>query len=388
MTPVPVPIRQFVLKVHSRCNLACTYCYIYEGPDTSWRQRPVRVSPAVMRRTARRIAEHVRTHRLPAVRLDLHGGEPLLGGAGPLVDYVRTVREALPSWCALSAGVQTNGTLLTESALTELRAAGIRIGLSADGGTPRLNRRRTDHAGRSSYPAVARAARLLAARPESYAGILCTIDLASPPAEVYRSLAAWRPPMLDFLLPHANWSSPPPRPEGVTSPSPYGDWLCTVFDLWWDSRPPGPRIRLFSEIIGLLFGRPGGIEAVGLSPVATLVIETDGTVEQVDSLRSAHAGASATGLDVFRHDFDTALTHSGVAARQRGIADLGRVCRECALLTVCGGGNYVHRYREGSGFRHPSVYCADLERLIRYIAARLGDAMYPLTSPEIGYRAS
>lgn len=40
-----VPFRQFVLKVNGRCNLACSYCYVYEGADSSWRDRPNRVSP-------------------------------------------------------------------------------------------------------------------------------------------------------------------------------------------------------------------------------------------------------------------------------------------------------------------------------------------------------
>jgi uncharacterized protein len=42
-----VPFQQFVLKVHSRCNLACTYCYVYQGADESWRRRPARVPDAV-----------------------------------------------------------------------------------------------------------------------------------------------------------------------------------------------------------------------------------------------------------------------------------------------------------------------------------------------------
>ncbi|MFM9559368.1 FxsB family radical SAM/SPASM domain protein, partial [Streptomyces caniscabiei] len=46
-------------------------------------------------------------------------------------------------------------------------------------------------------------------------------------------------------------------------------------------------------------------------------------------------------------------------------------CRACPLVRICGGGHYAHRYRPGSGFRNPSVYCADLDVLIRHIARRL-----------------
>ncbi|MFJ9039538.1 FxsB family cyclophane-forming radical SAM/SPASM peptide maturase [Streptomyces sp. NPDC102406] len=376
----PVPFRQFVLKVHSRCNLACTYCYVYEGADSSWRDRPARVSDALMRRTAQRIGEHARTHRLTAVRIDLHGGEPLLGGAAPLVRYVTAVRDAVPPGCTVEAGVQTNGTLLTAGALAELAAAGIKVGLSLDGGRAPHNRLRADHGGRPAWPTALRAARLLARHPDSYAGILCTIDLANDPVDVVSSLLALRPPGLDLLLPHATWSAPPPGVAAADPrtlrfphrrPTPYGDWLARAFDRWWDHRGDAVRIRIFAEIIALLLGQPSNTEVVGLSPVAAVVVDTDGSIEQVDSLKTAYEGAPATGLDVYRNTFDEALDHPGIAARQLGRGALGAQCRRCPLVEVCGGGNYAHRYLAPSGFRHPTVHCADMARLIRHVAGRL-----------------
>ena len=40
MTGPLVPFREIVLKVHSRCDLACDHCYVYEHADQSWRARP------------------------------------------------------------------------------------------------------------------------------------------------------------------------------------------------------------------------------------------------------------------------------------------------------------------------------------------------------------
>lgn len=368
----PVPFSQFVIKTHSRCNLACTYCYIYEGPDQSWRERPARMSAVTANRAVARIAEHAARHGLERIRVELHGGEPLLRGPGPLVELADALRAALPRRCGLNVVVQTNGTLLTEPALHRLADARIAVGLSLDGGSAGLNSRRVDHQGRPSWPGALRAARLLARRPEAWAGVLTTVDVSSDPGLVLSSLLALRPPTLDLLLPHANWSAPPPAGDG---PAAYGRWLVRVFDSWWSADRPGPPIRLFYEIVGLLLGRPSTTEALGLSPFAAVVVDTDGSIEQVDSLRSAYDGAASTGLNVFRDSFDAALEHPGVAARQLGVAGLGGECRECTLLSVCGGGNYVHRFVRGSGFLHPSVYCADLELLILHVAERLGAAL-------------
>ena len=76
----PAPFREFVVKIHSRCDLSCDYCYMYEMADQSWRDQPMRMSPQIADRTAIRIGEHARAHQLPAVSLILHGGEPLLAG--------------------------------------------------------------------------------------------------------------------------------------------------------------------------------------------------------------------------------------------------------------------------------------------------------------------
>ncbi|GIF21376.1 hypothetical protein Ate02nite_41060 [Paractinoplanes tereljensis] len=51
------------------------------------------------------------------------------------------------------------------------------------------------------------------------------------------------------------------------------------------------------------------------------------------------------------------------------MAALASQCLACPVRDVCGGGNYVHRFDPVRGFRNPSVYCADLLRLITHIAS-------------------
>jgi hypothetical protein len=54
----PVPFREFIVKVHSRCDLACDYCYMFEMADQSWRGQPKRLSTDTAETTAKRIGEH------------------------------------------------------------------------------------------------------------------------------------------------------------------------------------------------------------------------------------------------------------------------------------------------------------------------------------------
>src|SRR6185312_5443899 len=86
------PFRQFIIKIHSRCNLACHYCYMYELADQSWRMRPRTMSSALITVASMRIAEHARTHNLDSVRIIFHGGEPLLSGANLIIDAFDNIR--------------------------------------------------------------------------------------------------------------------------------------------------------------------------------------------------------------------------------------------------------------------------------------------------------
>lgn len=364
----PVPIQQFIVKIHSRCNLACTYCYIYQMDDQSWRGRPRQMSEKTLAVTAERIREHAITHRLDQLEVVLHGGEPLLTGADYLRAAVSTLRASLPPGTELTVSVQTNGVLLDSSMLDTLADLGIRVGVSLDGGEATHDRYRRYPDGRSSFEHVERGLRLLgeARYRRIYAGILCTIDLIGDPLKTYEQLMEFEPPRLDFLLPHGDWTTRPPgRSADLTTP--YADWLGSIFDRWYVARPPRPRIRLFDEILQLLIGGRSQSELIGLSPAALLVVETDGSIEQVDTLRSAYDGASATGLSVIDNSIDEALTHPGVVARQIGVRALADECRRCSLGAICGGGYYPHRYRAGEGFRQPSVYCPDLFALIQRI---------------------
>ncbi len=117
---------------------------------------------------------------------------------------------------------------------------------------------------------------------------------------------------------------------------------------------------MFEEIIHLLLGGASRSEAVGLTPTSLVVVETDESIEQTDTLKSAYDGGPSTGLHITRDPFDAALRLPSIAARQVGLDALADECTACLLRRVCGGGLYPNRCRLGSGFRNPSVYCPDL----------------------------
>jgi uncharacterized protein len=369
-----VPFRSVVLKVHSRCNLACDYCYVYEMADQGWRRQPVTMSPRVMAAAVGRIAEHARAHDLDSVKVSLHGGEPLLAGPAFVEDLAHRLRRALPARTRADLVVQTNATLLDRPILDVLARNGIGVGVSLDGNQAATDRHRRYPSGRGSYESVARACELLRSADyrHIYGGLLCTVSLENDPVATYEALAALGPPLIDFRLPHGTWTAPPPaRPPDASTP--YADWLLAAFRRWTQAPSQArPSVRTFDAIITLVLGGYTHAAPVGIAPSAVIVIDTDGAIKQDDALYAAYDGAADTGLTVLTDDLDAALDHPATVATQIGLLALSGQCQACRVRDVCGGGYYPHRYRAGDGFRNPSVYCPDLLALITAIRDHVG----------------
>jgi uncharacterized protein len=366
---MPVSISQYVLKVASRCDLACNHCYVYEHADQSWQAKPKLMTQAIARQAARRIRDHAEAHQLATVHVVLHGGEPLLLGRDRLRGILSTLRSSIDPVARLDLRLHTNGVLLDQELCALFADYAVQVGVSLDGDREANDLHRLFADGRSSYPQVRQALSLLRQSEyrHLYAGILCTVDLRNDPVAVYEALRAEAPPRVDLLLPHATWEQPPYRPADVDTP--YATWLGRIHARWLaDGRPV--HIRFFDSLIGAWEGRPSGSEAAGLDAVDLLVIETNGSWEQTDSLKTAFAGAPETGMDIFSHSVDAVAEFDAVVSRQGGLVALCRTCRECPVVRACGGGLYAHRYSYERKFDNPSVYCDDLKKIIPQVIAR------------------
>lgn len=376
------PFIEFILKVHSRCNLSCDYCYVFEMADDGWQENPATMSKETVDQSAARFGEHLRAHAgdISVAKVVLHGGEPLMAGPELIAHLAERFRAETPEGIELDIRMTTNAVLLTPDNLELMREHGIRAYVSLDGDQASHDRHRTYANGRGSHDAVVRGLTALRAVEyrELFSAILCTIDVANDPMAVYDALIAYEPPMLDFLLPLGNWSQPPPAWAGEQGGTPYADWLIPIFDRWYDAPVRPTSVRLFEDIMALVLGGRARGEVVGLSPIQSLTIDTNGSIDFCHQLKSSFNRAAVTGHHVARDALDALLLQPGAVARQIGAEALCETCKACPLRDICGGGLYAHRYKDRTGYLNPSVYCADLSRLITHIIERVaGDVLTP-----------
>ncbi|GAB2799133.1 hypothetical protein GCM10027275_51190 [Rhabdobacter roseus] len=374
MSAVKQRVRGLVLKVASRCNLNCTYCYVYNRGDTTYRTQPKFMAPAVVEQLLRRVGTYCRAHRLRAFKFIFHGGEPLLALPSFFEDFVLRARRYLPAYTAIDYTIQTNGVLLTEDWCALLGRLGVKIGISLDGPRAVHDAQRVDHQGRGSYEAVVRGFQTAQAHPavRYYPGLLTVVDPATDPRALFHHFVRLGARSINFLLPdhtHATYLSTPQS-------TPYADWLIAVFDEWLALAPAvRPKVPLFRQYLALILGQEVVSDSCGRGAGSVqstfLVIETDGSIEAQDSLKVCYHGITKEGFHVQSHGLDEVLRAPLIRQCAESRTQLPPACRSCPVVAVCGGGFIVHRFRPGAGFDQPSVYCHDLLKLITHIQNRL-----------------
>jgi len=157
------PIAQLLIKVASRCNIDCSYCYWFR--DAAVYSKPKLMAQEVLQQLLWRIEEHVINNSLPEFPLILHGGEPLLWG----VENFYRISEACETIsartnCAIPIAVTTNGILIDEAWLDCFETRDIAVAISLDGPAHIHDINRRTFQGTGTHAAVERAARLLTSR--------------------------------------------------------------------------------------------------------------------------------------------------------------------------------------------------------------------------------
>ena len=361
-----------LVKTASRCNFDCSYCYIYQGPDTGWRSQPKRMRRDTLLAVRERLTAHA-AHQRAGFAIVLHGGEPLLLGFEDLAILLRGLRASMnPNRYPIS--IQTNGALLSEESLDLFAETRTSVSVSIDGPRAANDIARLDHRGRSTFSSVLRGIRLLAAHPEHdflFAGTLSVIQPSISPDSVYAFLKELDTPSMDFLLQDGNHDRLPPGKSHFTTTE-YGDWLVRLFDLYLSDKSSVP-IRIFDDLIKLYLGGSNQKEGVGKDQHGILIIETNGEIRKNDTLRASYEGA-----DRFDHCWhiehctldDVLSSHEYLSYATMQIPTC-IVCQVCPFLPLCGGGMPLYRWSEEHGYNSPSVYCKDHARLISHAVGRL-----------------
>jgi uncharacterized protein len=279
-------------------------------------------------------------------------------------------REQLQDITKLSFAIQTNGTRLNAEWLAVLSEHGVQVGVSLDGPAVINDAFRVDRRGRGSHRAVLSGIELLRQAGVPF-GILSVVQPGADPLPIHRHFVELGCVSISYLLPSYTHDTIGSLREqhGLT---PCADFLIPIFDDWWRDGSFEVSIRDFWNFGRLIMGGASQVDTIGNPPLGYTCVETDGSMQGLDKLRSCEDGLSEIGLNVYEADFREIASASPFHAAIMEGLPLPSGCRSCPERETCAGGHLPNRYSKARGFDNPSVWCADLLALFAHIRMRMG----------------
>lgn len=369
---------EVVLKLTERCNLNCTYCYVFNGVDDSYKMHPPILSPEKCIEVAKYLRQACESLNLNKLQIDFHGGEPMLIGKQRFAEYCEIFQNTLNSVVDLSLAIQTNATLIDSEWVDLFSNYKVSPGVSLDGTKLINDKNRIDFEGRGTYDKTVFGLKLLKSAYDEgkidSLGVLCVINPENSAKDIYQHFVhdlGIR--TMDFLLPDLNHDTIGERDTTLD-----GQFLCDLFDCWAKDDNPKIFIRTLNSIMSLLMGGRSKVMGFGQEVPLAVGISTDGTVGPDDILRACGTEFYSTNFNIH----DSTLSEFLSSNKMKSILNAGKnipdPCKNCCWETTCGGGHLIHRFSKQTGFEKESVLCGGLKELYAHIGAYLVNNGLPI----------
>ena len=363
-----MPPRNILIKPASwDCNLRCRYCFYHDEMCHRENSSHGRMSLQTLEQViARSMAEAE-----GQCTFGFQGGEPTLAGL-PFFEQAVALqkRYGRPGLEVLNV-LQTNGTLLDDEWAAFLHDNRFLVGLSLDGDQRLHDLYRRDARGGGTFARVEAAAELLRRhRVEFNILTVVTAQTAKNIRRIYRYFQRkgfhyqQYIPCLDPL------GAPRGGEQYSLTPQLYGQFLVTLFDLWYDDQCAGRPVynRYFENLLGICLGRPP--EACGMLGHCGIqyAVEADGSVYPCDFYM-----LDGYCLGNFREH-----TMAELDARRREIRFLEdsmavhEDCRRCRWYSLCRGGCRRDRMAD-RGSLGKNYFCAAYETFFNHAGPKLLD---------------
>lgn len=358
---------------------------MYNLGDKTYMNQPKFMSLATITALADRLKSYCSAADIQFVQIVFHGGEPLLLSKEFFRESIEIFKGTCPD-IEFSFTIQTNGVQLDNDWYQFLNEHQVKIGISFDGPREQHDRYRVFHNGKGSYDEVASAVRL--GKDHGLTGILMVLNVDIPPHEFYQEIKQLGVRNLNLLFPDGHHSNLPGGFDteriGEEAYTPYADWLIALFVLWKQDKSR-PTIRFFENLIALLMGNDHiGNQAVGRKTNGIAVIETNGGIEVVDSLRACYEGITRNSINVHDGRIEDLFGDDVFELFYNSHEMVCEQCLNCPVYDICGGGFLGNRFSVDNGFDNPTIYCKDMIRLVSFLQNDIIESLPTATVDQIG----
>lgn len=351
--------------VSEDCNLACDYCYYSTcggkpGPKIN------RIDSAILDKFIKDYMEHSQG----AANFAWQGGEPLLAGMEFFEEVV--YRQALhaPPHTIISNSLQTNATLINDRWAAFFKTYNFLIGVSLDGPKEIHDARRVTSNGKGSFDRVMAGIGHLRKHQVDF-NILTVIHKGNV-GKAKELMAFYRENDFNFVqfIPCMDFRSQQVDQPGVyeITPREYGDFLCEVFDEWYNDGDPQVSVRFFDNMLSVYINREAELCVHRAACPTSLVLEQNGDAFPCDFF----INEKWTVGNVADSSIADMLAHPNYARFHRMKPALPDKCRSCEWQRLCYGGCPRNRKWNAEGTESdPDYFCQSYMRIYAYAHERM-----------------
>lgn len=378
----PVKKMLVILKIVERCNINCSYCYVFNLGNDVWMKHPKYITLETIEQVCHFLKQGCIDMKLEELTIEYHGGEPLMFNRTKFSQMCETIKSELSPYVKISFAMQTNAMLLNDAWINIICQYKIGIGISLDGPPMYHDKYRVDHRGKGTYERVVEGLRLLrdsvAYNQFSAVGILCVINPEHDAKVILQHFVEdLKMTNIDFILPDYNYSSPPPFTNEQLS-----TFLKDLLSEWLKYDDPGITVRILSTYLNL-FSKKMTLSLFPNDEIITIpavTISSAGTLGPADQLHITLTEQELSQYDIHNISLKSYLAGDTYIKNIISSSSLPKACYDCYWKNVCGGGKLQNRYHsESRSYDQPTIYCSALKIFFAEMAKTMVERGYPIS---------
>ncbi len=369
---------EVILKVAERCNINCTYCYVFNGQDDSFKYHSKHINVDTVYSLALFLREACLLNSIKVIQIDYHGGEPLLIGKSNFSNYCEIFQNQLHDITKLVFCLQTNATLIDREWVDIFEYFDVKVSTSLDGPKYINDIGRVGFKGEGTYDQTLKGLKLL---QEAHnrgkidpVGVICVINPSIDASVIYNHFVhELKLELLEFLLPDQTHDT-----FNIQNRGTYSKYLIELFNNWVKDDNPKIKIRILNSAISLLLGGKSYVIGFGNDLGEAITISSDGDISPDDILRSTGTNIMNTGLKVNVNTFYDYQKFHFSSLTNTINKTINNECTNCCWYKACGATHPIHRFSKLDGFSNKSVYCDDMKFYFAHISKFLLSKGLPL----------
>lgn len=356
-------ISSLLLKIATRCNIACRYCYWFRDPK-------VYSIPKVLTLKAEqafmtKLQKHIEQYNLKRFSICFHGGEPLLFGKNRFKNLCESLLQlAQITECEIPLSLTSNALLLDQEWIDLLLKFKVYITLSIDGDPVSHDENRIDIKGDGTYQRVENKLKLLQKNGINPPVLMVANPFKSAKLAITHLVDQLGIKYFNVLIPDLTHED---RVESIAN------YYIEMFDLWFEQYVhKNVQIPIIDAMMKVCFGGQSPTQMVGLNKVSTVTMLTDGSLQATDDIRAAEGVMSET-ITIQTHELQDIINDPLWKEVYYYSDHLHTKCLSCEFKKSCGGSTVVSRWSDKNRFNNPSIYCHDMQNIFTHIKQRLYD---------------